>query len=115
MRGPDDYWLFGRYERAPRKRGETVYEGKPFKAGPAALEGFDIPLQTTPFPRQYDAPGGLPRLAEPGYGPLGPPRAGDGGRIVLGDDSRTGGWQDLHLLRHTMLWLCADNEIRGEP
>ncbi len=52
--GPDNYWIFGRYGG-----------GRPsaFTPVPATLEGFDIPLQTTPHPNQYDAPGGLkPRL-----------------------------------------------------
>jgi len=48
--GPDNYWIFGRYAgRAP----------KDFVREDAALEGFDIPLKTTPFPNQFDAPGGL--------------------------------------------------------
>lgn len=48
--GPDNYWMFGRYGgRKP----------KGFKSKPAKLEGYDIPLMTTPFPNQYDAPGGL--------------------------------------------------------
>jgi len=65
--GPNNYWIFGRYS-SEKKRGK---KGAP-KSGPQAnfkpktanLEGFDIPLQTTPFPNQYDAPGGL----KPGKG-----------------------------------------------
>jgi hypothetical protein len=53
---PHNYWMFGRYGGA-RKR-------KNFQAQPAKLEGFDVPLVTTPFPNQYDAPGGL----KPGKG-----------------------------------------------
>ncbi|MGJ8654556.1 MAG: hypothetical protein ACSHX8_14945 [Opitutaceae bacterium] len=49
--GPDDYWIFGRYSAGKKKQ--------PFKSSPAELEGYDIPLMTTPFPNQYDAPGGL--------------------------------------------------------
>jgi len=49
--GPDDYWIFGRYTQAKA-------DGETFVAEPAELEGFDVPLQTTPFPNQYDAPGG---------------------------------------------------------
>ncbi len=49
--GPDDYWMFGRY-KAGKKRAEFLSEK-------ASLPGFDIPLRTTPFPKQYDAPGGL--------------------------------------------------------
>ena len=69
--GPDNYWMFGRY-------GETVNEGRKSKKGQkkkkkekqaeftavdATLEGFDIPLKTSRFPNQFDAPGGLePKL-----------------------------------------------------
>jgi len=57
--GPQNYWMFGRYG-AGRKRGARQ---QPFKPQPATLKGFNIPLQTTRFPRQYNAPGGLkPRL-----------------------------------------------------
>ena len=48
--GPDDYWIFGRY-RAGKRKG--------FKPEKAKLAGFAIPLKTTPFPNQFDAPGGL--------------------------------------------------------
>lgn len=47
---PDNYWMFGRYGRKRPKN---------FQSKPATLEGFDIPLKTTPFPNQYNAPGGL--------------------------------------------------------
>lgn len=50
VRGPEDYWIFGRYGKS---------DAKNFQPEKATLEGFDIPLQTTPFPKQYDAPGGL--------------------------------------------------------
>lgn len=54
--GPDNYWIFGRYGGRPRGS-----KGKPqaFESEPAELEGFDIPLRTTRFPNQYDAPGGV--------------------------------------------------------
>lgn len=59
--GPDNYWMFGRYGSG-QKRGEKGPLPE-FTAERATLEGFDIPLQTTRFPKQYDAPGGLkPRL-----------------------------------------------------
>ena len=48
--GPGNYWMFGRYGRSKKKD---------FKSETATLEGFDIPLKTTPFPNQFDAPGGL--------------------------------------------------------
>ncbi len=54
-KGPGDYWLLGR-NKAPRKA-----KGKKFKPEAATLEGFDVPLQTTPFPHLFDAPGGLQR------------------------------------------------------
>ncbi|MFW6114478.1 MAG: hypothetical protein ACOC7K_01930 [bacterium] len=52
VKGPKDYWIFGRYGRG----GQPT---KPFKAEDATLEGFDIPLKTTPYRHQYDASGGL--------------------------------------------------------
>ena len=52
--GPKNYWAFGRY--GAKKGGKNA---PPFKPEPAKLEGFDVPLQTTPWPNQYDAPGGL--------------------------------------------------------
>lgn len=55
-KGPDDYWAFGQYNA-------RAWNIAQFTAEPAELEGFDIPLMTTPWPNQYDAPGGLqPRL-----------------------------------------------------
>ncbi|NNE90540.1 MAG: hypothetical protein HKN23_02740 [Verrucomicrobiales bacterium] len=62
--GPDNYWMFGRYGGQPRrKKGEKAKAQPKFEAKDAKLEGFDIPLKTTPFPNQYDAPGGLkPKL-----------------------------------------------------
>ncbi|MDD7985154.1 hypothetical protein PQO01_09350 [Lentisphaera marina] len=49
--GPDNYWMFGRYDGARNS--------KNFKPQTAKLDGFDVPLQTTPFKNQYNAPGGL--------------------------------------------------------
>ena len=49
-KGPNDYWILGR-NKAPRKAG--------FQSKPATLEGFDIELQTTPYPNLFNAPGGL--------------------------------------------------------
>ena len=48
--GPGNYWIFGLYNKS---------KDTDFVSSEATLEGFDIPLRTTPFPRQYDAPGGL--------------------------------------------------------
>jgi len=55
--GPDNYWMFGRYHGA-KPRGENK-----FKSQTATLDGFDMPLKSTRFPNQFDAPGGLkPKL-----------------------------------------------------
>lgn len=54
--GPDDYWMFGRYDTRNMPEGES--------GAPATLEGFDIPLKTTVWANQFDAPGGL----KPGKG-----------------------------------------------
>ena len=55
--GPDNYWMFGRYGGIRKKRGQG--KSAPFKPEDATLEGFDIPLKTTPMPNQFNAPGGL--------------------------------------------------------
>lgn len=47
-KGPDDYWMFGRYGDSKKKNVEAEV---------ARLEGFEIPLKTTPFRNQFDAPG----------------------------------------------------------
>ncbi|NNC87478.1 MAG: hypothetical protein HKN82_03335 [Akkermansiaceae bacterium] len=59
--GPDDYWMFGRYGSGQprRKKGRKPKALPEFKPEPATLEGFDVPLLTTRFPNQFDAPGGL--------------------------------------------------------
>ena len=49
--GDGNYWMFGRYNKSQK---EEVFQGEK-----VSLEGFDIPLKTTPFANQYDAPGGL--------------------------------------------------------
>ena len=60
--GPDNYWAFGRYGGgSKRKKGQPGKPQPKFTPGPAELEGFDIPLQTTRFPNQFNAPGGLGR------------------------------------------------------
>jgi hypothetical protein len=60
-KGPDDYWMFGRYSggQPRRKKGKEPKPLPKFEAQSATLEGFDIPLQTTRFPNQFNAPGGL--------------------------------------------------------
>ena len=63
--GRGDYWMFGRFggtsKRAKGKKGQDKKAPAPaqFEAKPAKLEGFDIPLVTTPYPNQFNAPGGL--------------------------------------------------------
>jgi hypothetical protein len=58
--GPNDYWMFGRYGGQPRaKKGQKAQPQAKFTPEAATLEGFDMPLQTTRFTNQYDAPGGL--------------------------------------------------------
>ncbi|MBT3193793.1 MAG: hypothetical protein HN341_14695, partial [Verrucomicrobia bacterium] len=53
VKGPGDYWLLGR-NGAPRNA-----KLKGFKPEAATLAGFDVPLQTTPYPTLFNAPGGL--------------------------------------------------------
>lgn len=48
--GPGNYWIFGRYGKS---------SDEAFVAEHASVPGFDLPLKTTPFPNQFDAPGGL--------------------------------------------------------
>lgn len=70
--GPNNYWMFGRYSdgskkgrkgKKGKKKNKRVEKEKasetPFKAEPAQLAGFDIPLKTTKYKNQFDAPGGL--------------------------------------------------------
>jgi len=55
VKGPNDYWIFGRYGFRKSPKG--------FKPQEVKLEGYDIPLMTTIYKNQFDAPGGLqPRL-----------------------------------------------------
>ncbi len=70
--GPDNYWMFARYNAGPAKKAK---KGKPkpkskaepaFTATVATLEGFDIPLETTRLPNQFNAPGGL-KKSQGGY------------------------------------------------
>ena len=49
--GAGNYWMFGRNGAGGRRKG--------FESEVAELSGFDVPLVTTPFKNQYDAPGGL--------------------------------------------------------
>jgi hypothetical protein len=58
QQGEGNYWMFGRYGSSKKKAG--------FKSEDVTLEGIDIPLKTTKFKDQYDAPGGL-RSDRSGY------------------------------------------------
>lgn len=64
--GPDNYWMFGRYGKKRRQpqKGKKTKPVPAFVPQKTTLEGFDVPLQTTPFANQFDAPGGL----KPGKG-----------------------------------------------
>lgn len=71
--GPKNYWMFGRYnsvekmqQREARAKARTGasnpyadYQLDSFVPEAATLEGFDMPLLTTPYPNQFTAPGGL--------------------------------------------------------
>ncbi|MCM2373453.1 glycoside hydrolase family protein [Aporhodopirellula aestuarii] len=57
--GPNDYWIFGRYGAGKKKRAAGGKKQPAFQPEPATLDGFDIPLLTTPYANQYDAPGGV--------------------------------------------------------
>jgi hypothetical protein len=57
-KGEGDYWAFGLY--GGRSRGKNITRPKDFKGEPAMLDGFEgVALLTSPYPNQYDAPGGL--------------------------------------------------------
>ncbi len=51
--GDGNYWMFGRYSKSKRQAEVT------FQSKDTILKDFDIPLKTTPFEHQFDAPGGL--------------------------------------------------------
>jgi hypothetical protein len=53
--GDGNYWMFGRY-RSLVKKGQ---QSNSFIPEDTRLEGFDEPLETTPDPYQFNAPGGL--------------------------------------------------------
>lgn len=62
--GPQNYWMFGRYGGFKREKG--VPQRAKFIAEDATLDGFDIPLKTTPLANQFNAPGGL-KKGQGGY------------------------------------------------
>lgn len=68
--GPDNYWIFGRYGGGRKvKKPKQGKKPKPtaaaaggmseFVSVSANVKGFDIPLRTTRYENQFDAPGGL--------------------------------------------------------
>lgn len=57
-KGPGNYWAFGLYGGS--SRGKKFQREADFKSEPATLAGFEnVELLTTPYPNQFDAPGGL--------------------------------------------------------
>ncbi|WP_178106561.1 MULTISPECIES: hypothetical protein [unclassified Lentimonas] len=56
---PGNYWMFGRWGSGLSSRKKPTPEYLNFEAQDATLEGYDIPLKTTRWKHQYDAPGGL--------------------------------------------------------
>lgn len=52
--GPKNYWMFGRYGRG----GRFAKQLKDFKPEEVKLDGYEIPLLTTPWKNNYTAPGG---------------------------------------------------------
>jgi len=69
--GPNDYWMFGRFRSGEKKKKGKGKKGKKkkktqrsqkasqFTPETATLDGFDMPLQTTQWANQFNAPGGL--------------------------------------------------------
>jgi hypothetical protein len=55
--GTSDEWRIDTTEAWQAAEIDGLWKG--FKAQPATLKGFDVPLMTTPYPNPYDAPGGL--------------------------------------------------------
>ena len=55
-KGPKDYWMFGRYKPLRSKKGQNSSK---FTSQDVKLEGYDMPLETTPDENQFNAPGGL--------------------------------------------------------
>ena len=56
VKGPKDYWMFGRYKPVRAKKGKNSAK---FTPQDAKLKGYDMPLKTTPDENQFNAPGGL--------------------------------------------------------
>ena len=52
--GPENYWLFGRYGTSKKTKHPST-----FTSESRTVEGFDIPLTTTPYKNQYNSPTGL--------------------------------------------------------
>ena len=55
--GDGNVWLFGMYGGKGRKNKEKIEPD--FKAEKIQIQGYEMPLWTTPFANQYDAAGGL--------------------------------------------------------
>jgi hypothetical protein len=56
--GKNNYWFFARYNRGAEQKAWDRSKG-PFTPKEVSLDGYDMPLLTTPIPTQFRAPGGL--------------------------------------------------------
>ena len=67
---PGNYWVFGQFGIQPERRAAMTLQGvdleSRYQPEDTALEGFDLPLKTTRFPHEFDAPGGL-KPSQGGY------------------------------------------------
>lgn len=63
---PGNYWMFGRYQKLQpsKKTASDTNQQSKFQPKKVKLKGFEMPLETTPLPNQFNAPGGL----KPGKG-----------------------------------------------
>ncbi|WP_411847043.1 hypothetical protein AAFN60_06210 [Roseibacillus persicicus] len=61
--GPDNYWMFAAYRDPSSKQGRKGAGSPPFEAKSATVEGFEVPLLTTPLANEFTAPGGLQKNA----------------------------------------------------
>ena len=58
--GPNNYWMFARHHSGMEKEARDSSKGA-FVPKSVRLDGFDVPLETTPMPNQFRAPGGMKR------------------------------------------------------
>ena len=62
--GPKNYWFFARHNKGSENKAWDSSKGQ-FKAKEVKLDGFDMPLLTTPIPNQFRANGLVVRLDPP--------------------------------------------------